>query len=143
MNERIVKLGGQDYTIRELPARKNAEWRRRFEVEAQPILGLIRTAAEGQELGGAEDLMRIAGEVSKMLFEAPDKLYNLLFAYVPELDSETILDSAYDSELTEAFMGVLRLAFPFGALAGLLPRLTSSANGSSPTTTPTTSTNSL
>lgn len=128
MNKRTLELGGHAYTIEELPARKNAAWRKLLEAKLAPILGIIEQAGAGLELRTNEDLMKVAGQVGQLLVTAPDLLIELLFAYSSELASqqEMILDTAYDSELITAFTAVLGMAYPFENLA----RLASLASGS-------------
>lgn len=140
MNKRTLTLGGQAYTIEELPARRNAAWRKQLEARLSPILGIIEQAGAGLELRTNEDLMKVAGQVGQLLVTAPDLLIELLFAYSSDLASqqETILDTAYDSELITAFTAVLGMAYPFGSLA----RLISLANGSTKPPLPATSLNS-
>lgn len=131
MNKRTLTLGGQSYTVEELPARKNAAWRKQLEAKLAPILGIIEQAGAGLELRTNEDLLKVVGQVSQLLVTAPDLLIELLFGYAPELaaNQETILDTAYDSELIAAFTAVLGMAYPFDNLAKLA---TSLASGSTP-----------
>lgn len=127
MNKRTVTLGGQSYVIEELPARRNADWRRLLERRLAPILGIIEQAGAGLELRTKEDVLKVVGQVSQLLVTAPDLLIELLFAYTPDLatQQDVILDSAYDSELVAAFTSVLGLAYPFGSLAKLATSLAS------------------
>lgn len=127
MNKRTVTLGGQSYVIEELPARKNAEWRRLLETRLAPILGIIEQAGAGLELRTNEDVLKVVGQVGQLLVTAPDLLVEMLFAYTPALaaDQAVILDNAYDSELVAAFTTVLGLAYPFGSLAKLISGLAS------------------
>ena len=121
MNKRTVTLGGVEYVIEELPARKNAGWRKGLEAKLAPILGIIEQAGAGLELRTNEDLMKVAGQVGQLLVTAPDLLIDLLFAYSTELaaNRDDILDAAYDSELITGFTAVLGMAYPFGSLASL------------------------
>lgn len=131
MNKRTLNLGGQSYTIEELPARRNAAWRKQLEAKLAPLLGIIEQAGAGLELRTNEDLVKVVGQVSQLLVTAPDLVIELLFAYAPDLtaNQEAILDTAYDSELIAAFTAVLGMAYPFGSLAKLA---TSLASGSTP-----------
>lgn len=121
MNKKTVVLGGKSYTICELPARKNAGWRKGLERQLQPIMSIVEQAGAGLELRNSDDLLKVVGQVSQLLVTAPDLLIDLLFSYVPELDAdrEALLDNAYDSELIAAFTTVLGMAYPFGSLASL------------------------
>ena len=141
MNSTTITLGGLDYTIDELPARKNSAWRQGFEAQLGPLLDLVGQAGAGAAINSSDDLMRIAHQVGRVLVKAPDTITDLIFDYAPNLDAqrEQILDAAYDSELIGAFQAVLGLAYPFG---GLARQMASLASGSTATAFPTTSKNS-
>lgn len=140
MQNKTITLGGKQYAIVELPARKNAAWRKEFEAQIGPLLSIIEQAGAGVELASSEDLLRVANQIGRVLVQSPDILIGLLFSYASNLaaNREAILDSAYDSELITAFTAVLGLAYPFGGLA----RLASLASGSTGKASATTSVNS-
>jgi len=138
MNKRTITLGEKTYLITELPARQQAAWRRELEAKLNPVLNIIEQAGAGLELRSNDDIFRLANSVGRLLVSAPDLLIGLLFTYAPNLkaEEETILDTAYDSELIAAFSAVLALAYPFGSVV----KLVSLANGltmppSAPTST--------
>ena len=60
--------------------------------------------------------------VTARIFEAVDLMREKLFEYSPELaaDRERIETEGYDSEIMAAFIEVLKLAFPFGQVIGLV-----------------------
>lgn len=140
MNSKTILLGDAEYTITELPARKNSAWRKELEAKLEPVMALLKKAGEGLEIRTSDDLMMVVNEVGRLMVAAPDLMIELLFSYSPDLavSRETILDTAYDSELTRAFVAVLGLAYPFGGLVGQLQNL--SALAGSPTTPMMTST---
>lgn len=120
-------LGDQEYTISELPARKNQAWRQKL-TESFGGLANILAIAPGIELDKPDQLprlMEILTTAAGNLAGSVDVVAELLFAYSPELgqNRETILDGCYDSEIIRAFAGVLTLAYPFGAVMGLLSDL--------------------
>lgn len=149
MRTETITLGGQEYELQELPLRKNAEWRAQLEARLQEFTELMGRATT-TELTDTGSVLPILREASQMVLHSPDTLAELLFAYAPELaqQREQILDSAYESELMEAFGSVLKLAFPFGRLArqmlalvesgsDAIPSAPTSTNGSrQPTPTP-------
>ncbi len=142
MRSETVTLAGQEYTVAELPMRKNAEWRKRLEETLAQAEGLL-TESMAIELTrdqyrDAVNLVRRAGE---LLLRTPDLMAELVFSYAPALaaDRERILNEGYESELWDAFLACLRLAYPFGKALRLIGQL--SAIGSAPTPAPTTSTN--
>lgn len=141
MNSTTVTLGGVAYTVDELPARKNSQWRAGFEEQLGPILNLVAEAGAGAAIASSDDLMRIAHSVGRVLVKSPDTVTELLFCYAPTLEAarDLILDTAYDSELIGAFQAILGLAYPFG---GLARQMASLASGSPKTGLATTSKNS-
>lgn len=131
MNSTTITLGGVEYTVNELPARKNSQWRQGFEQELGPILDLVQQAGGGAAINSSDDLMRIAHQVGRVLVKAPDAVTELIFSYAPNLAAkrEEILDTAYDSELIGAFQAILGLAYPFGSLARQMASLASGSTG--------------
>ncbi|MEZ4684200.1 MAG: hypothetical protein R2932_59315 [Caldilineaceae bacterium] len=137
MNSVTITLGGVEYKVAELPARKNSQWRQYFEEKLGPLLALVEQAGGGMAISTSDDLLQIAHQIGRVLVRAPDMVTDLIFAYAPALmsDQERILDEAYDSELIKAFQQILGLAYPFGGLARQLGSLASGSTGSaSPTT---------
>lgn len=120
-NKRTVTMGGRDYEIHELPARKNAGWRKELMRRVEPLLGIIEQAGAGLELRTNDDLMAVLGQATKLLVAAPDLLIEMLLLYSPTLAAheELIMNEAYDSELMPAFAAVLGMAYPFESLASL------------------------
>lgn len=139
MKSTTIELGGKEYVVTELPSRANAAWRKQFQGKLAPILELLgivpeaelpTTVAELEEgrpgLALAVTAIRNAAQVA---LSSVDDVLEMTFAYSPALAKERkrIQEEAYDSEIVEAFTAILGLAFPFGALATPLRRLT--ANG--------------
>lgn len=137
MDSTTVTVGGTEYTIDELPARKNSAWRATFETQLGPLLTLVEQAGAGAAISSSDDLMRIAHQVGRVLVKAPDTVTELIFDYAPNLDAnrEQILDTAYDSELIGAFQAILGLAYPFGGLARQMASLASGSTGTALQTT--------
>lgn len=129
-----VTLGGQPYSIKSLPIKQSAQWRKALGVPFGAITGVLEhnslddvfqaeQSGDGQvkyalNLGGIVGAVTSAGNV---LLGSIDTLLELLFAYSPELqaDRERIEAEAYDDEALHAFLEVLKLAYPFGELASL------------------------
>lgn len=109
-----VEIAGREYTIKELPSRKNADWRKLLEAETTKLTSLVADAPSVQlNAAGVGELLRRG---SDLLLGSVDNLTDLLFAYSPELekDQDYISENAYDSELIGAFKEVVGLAYPFG-----------------------------
>lgn len=113
-----VMLGGRQYQVAELRSRPNAAWRARLQVPFESLVAKLQ-AAEATDLSDAQGLADLVRSVSGTLLGSVDILTGLLFCYSPELaaDRERIEAEAYDSELLEAFVAVLGLAYPFGDVA--------------------------
>lgn len=125
-----IVLGGKGYEIAELPTRKNEVWRQILETKLNPIIDIIKGLA-AQELS-VDNALQIAGpveEVIKIAMASPVEIRDMVISYSPVLEKskEKLLDTAYDSEFTSAFMEILGLAYPFGAVAKALGGL--SPNG--------------
>lgn len=112
-----ITLGGKTHTIRELPTQKNAAWRARLRQPFGELANLLQHAM-GVDLKDGPGLAGVVTTVSDLIMTSPDLLVDLVFAYSPELAAQraTIEADLYDSEVGEAFLAVLGLAFPFGAL---------------------------
>jgi hypothetical protein len=118
-----VKLAGASYTINELPSRKNMKWRESLRNEFGELVDVL-AKAPGVEVDSAAGMAQI-GELVRVLVGqvvgSVDVLRDHLFAYSPELQKkrDELEENGFDSEFIEAFVGVLRLAFPFGSLVDL------------------------
>jgi len=125
MRSASLTLGGREYHISELPSRKNAEWRKRLAGPFGELAGLLESSGD-TELTPA-NIGAILRSISGIFLQSADTLVELLFAYSPELakDRKHIQENAYDSEIMDAFIEVLKLAYPFGALIERLGRLAS------------------
>ena len=121
MRTETVTLAGTEYVIRELPMKRNAEWRQRASDEFASYADLLGAAQDVDlaDAGSVGEILRKAGE---MVFHAPETIIELVFDYAPELRDAGMGD-VYESELMEAFAACLRLAFPFGRLTKLLTSL--------------------
>ncbi len=143
MKTTAITLGGKEYTVTELPSRANAAWRKQFQDKLAPILELLGIVPEAELPTSAAELEDAAAgnrpglalavtairSAAQVALSSVDDVLEMTFAYSPALAKERkrIQEEAYDSEIVEAFTAILGLAFPFGALATPLRRLT--ANG--------------
>lgn len=125
-----VTLAGKLYTVTELPRRKSAAWRERL---AESMTGLVQLLEAAPAAMGAANAANMRGLLpaatlaTQQVLGSIDTAYELLLEYAPELarDKERLDDEAYDSEIVEAFMAILGLAYPFGAAAGRILALSS------------------
>jgi len=134
MRNVIVELGGVAYTIHELPSRKSTAWRKKLE---KPFSGLVSLLENGPDtdIDNLQDLATLIRSVSGLLIGSMDTIVDLLFEYSPPLKKsrKKIENEIYDSEIIEAFVKVLGLAFPFGGLVSTVRNLMSLGSTSKPT----------
>jgi hypothetical protein len=112
-----VTIAGRDYEVQELRSRANEAWRKRLQ---EPFGALVRRleGAGETDITSPRELVGLVQDTAGVLLQSPETLRELLFAYAPALeqDRERILEEAYDSELLDALVQVLKLAFPFGGI---------------------------
>lgn len=139
MQTKTIALGGQSFTLTELPLKRNAEWRRLFEEKLEPLFGIIADFKK-LEINNADDLQRIISLLRNVVLRAPETLGDLVFAYSPVLKANQawIEENIYASELLAAVTEVLQLAYPFGSVFSLIKAM----NGAAETPGVTTLTNS-
>lgn len=121
MNEVKVTLGGKDYGVKPLRYRESKAWRETLAGPLGQILSLLRDGpnVELTDLQAVAELVNVAGQT---VLTAPDLVLDCLMDYSPELaaDRSRIEQEAYDAEIVTAFVEVLKLAFPFGAVSALV-----------------------
>jgi hypothetical protein len=107
-----VTLGGTEYTIEELKAKANAAWRKRLGEQLQGVAELMDS-----DISDADTLRALAGLVMNRIMPAVDTMRDMLLDYCPAIraDRKRIEEEAYDSEIMDAFVKVLALAYPFGS----------------------------
>jgi len=121
MKSAMVVLGGQGYEVKALPMKQSRDWRKRLEVPFGTLAGALEGAGS-IELTNGLDIGRLVRTLSGTLIGSIDLLMELLFAYSPELaaDRERIEEEAYDEEALIALTEVLKLAYPFGVVLGMV-----------------------
>lgn len=117
----VVELGEREFTIRQRSIRESKAWRESLAGPFQELVGVLEGAGD-LELSRLGDLAGLVRLVAGRVIGAVELVLDLLFEYSPELASERewIEANAYDDEALDAFVEVLKLAYPFGRLAGLL-----------------------
>lgn len=119
----VITMGDQTIHISQLPIRKNEAWRRRvFESEFK---SLFRQFQKMQDLGDKEGAaFEVVLDLATQIFQkGPDILIDLLTGYCPELSKEYLENECYDQELIDAFVAVLRLAFPLESLMEIFKKI--------------------
>lgn len=128
MQTKTIELGGQAFTLTELPLRKNAEWRKLFETKLEPLFSIVADFKK-IEIDNADDLQRIISLLKDVVLKSPETLAELVFAYslVLQEQREWIDANVYESELLSAVTEVLLLAYPFGSIVKLVTNLSGAA----------------
>jgi len=132
-----IKLGGESYTVSQLPMRANKAWRDNLAAPFSRITALLEGNQE-LELATVGDYVSIIQLVSDVALGAIDIIAELVFDYAPVLakDRARIESEAYDDEMVEAFGQILGLAYPLGRLASVIgigrSQTTTSPNSPSP-----------
>lgn len=116
-----VQLGGQEYAITPLPMKKAREWRQKLEQPFGAMVKVLETA-DTIELTNLGSIAGVVQTFAGTLLGSVDILLNLLFDYAPTLavDRERIENEAYDEEALAALVEVLKIAYPFGTVLGLV-----------------------
>ncbi len=116
MRSVTVTLADKDYTIVELKARLNEGYRKKVKARLEPLIAMIQngpnTAISMQNVG------QLFGQVQEFLFGSVESIRELVADYSPEIkaDIDRITEEAFDSEMIDVFLEVMKLAFPFGHL---------------------------
>ena len=120
MREATVMFEGKEHSIRELRHRPNKAWRKKLEGHLDAVATAIGQGAkvDVSELNSIAHLVR---EVMKFLVNSIDLMGELLVEYSPELSDA--VESGYDSEVVDAFVEVVKLAYPFSSAIDTLRRL--------------------
>lgn len=135
MKSTKVKIAGREYTIESLKFKAERAWRKKYDQPISELIGAISSVSDAskKEFKDAGELMREigavlfaqAGGLIKALLESPDTLLDAICEYAPALaaDRAFIEENAYQDEITQAFVEVLQIAYPFGSLLGIVKTL--------------------
>lgn len=103
-----VILGETAYEIKPLTITKQQAWRQKLATD----MGLIVDTFSGKVKSAADFNCGLRAA----MFEAPEKMAQLVFDYAPYLPKDVILDEekgATEEQLAGAFDSIMTLAFPF------------------------------
>lgn len=117
VEEITVRLGEQDYTIKEASHMRSMPWRKRLLEEIKPLFQQIEGAAD-LEFSTPADLIQLMPLIENILGDGLETVFEMLITYSPVLTDarEAIADSATDKQILAAFREVVRLADPFGMI---------------------------
>lgn len=144
MKKSSVTLAGRTYVIESLKFKAEREWRKKYDA---PIGNLVGAISNLQGIGGkqyekAGDLLKEvgatllsnAGSLLQAMLDSPDILFEAICDYSPAIgtDRAYIEENAYQDEIAGAFMEVLKIAYPFGKLLGIVTSLGSQEKQTTP-----------
>jgi hypothetical protein len=131
----VVKLGGKDYRLPQLPVGRARTWRKGLEVPYQGIVSVMDSMKD-MKIEKVEDLASMVKNLGGTLLTAPDLVYALVMEFAPEVftpeERAWIDDHAYDEEIVTAFLACLRQVYPLGRLAASLGPLRAMTSSNSP-----------
>ena len=125
-----IRLGDKPYTVQQLRTRQASGWRKQVVEAFGEVVSPLLTVMDWKEvdLSDGQSVKALVDAIGPALLGAMDTVTDCLLAYAPELKGA--IDEAYDDEIIDGFLGVLKLSVPFEAVSRLL-------SGSGSKTTPT------
>lgn len=122
MKETTVILGGRSYVVPALPIGKSKQWREDLAVPFTDLAKALNTVANFKQIDSFSDVATLVDQMRDVLLGSVDLMLELLYSYAPIIaaDKDWIEANAYDEEALDAFTEVLKLAYPFGALLGVV-----------------------
>jgi hypothetical protein len=129
-----ITLGDRSYTIPQAPIGRAKAWRKQLKKPLNEILALISGDLLTTELTSAADVIGLAEKMIPVLMDAPETVLELLLGYAPALkaDRSFIEEHGYDEQVVDAFLAVLKVAFPLARLTELLGPMSPATSPSSP-----------
>jgi len=120
-NQFTVTLGEQEYTIRQLPARKASGWRNSLKEPLLKIVGIVAQFSQaGDSLKTIEEadianLAPLLQTIIEDVHDGLDQLPDVVLSYSPELqaDQQRIDDTTTDEEFLAAFIQMAQHSYPF------------------------------
>lgn len=122
-----IKLGERAYEVRALPSLPADKWRDEFEGHFVGIVDMLSAALSGQdkiEIEGGQQIAALMSEVKGKLFGSMRTVRGMLLSFSPVLkaDEEYIGNTAFDVEIIDGLIEVLKLAYPLDRFAALFQR---------------------
>lgn len=117
-----VEIGGKTYEVAEMGHKDNEGWRQEVLTLFGPVLSVLE--GESFELSGP-GVQGIISSATALVFRSVGLCLDLMGKYSPHIkaDRERIEAEGFDSEITDAFLEVMGLAFPFFRLASSIQGL--------------------
>lgn len=129
-----ITFGDRNYTVPQAPIGRAKAWRKQLKKPLNEILALISGDLLNTELNSAADVVGLAEKMIPVLMDAPETVLELLLGYAPTLkaDKAYIEEHGYDEQVVDAFLQVLKVAFPLARLTELLGPMNLATSPSSP-----------
>ena len=108
----MVILGGKEYEIVPLVIRDARIWRAKVIKLIAPVPQLVST-----KIDTTDDFSK---HLTEMLVSIPDQVIEVFFQYAKDLDREEIEGIATDTEMAQAFLEVVKVAFPLAESAPMV-----------------------
>lgn len=126
-----ITIDGHELVIKELRHRKNSVWRKKLTGPLQKVTTMLAKGADTElDMTNIPGLIETLKSIGLTVLNSTDIICELLIEYAPE--HQHVFEEAYDSELLEAFVEVLKLAYPFGQALTYLRQIGSNLASMSP-----------
>jgi hypothetical protein len=121
----LVKFGETEYKIKPLTILKAGAWRDKLVTEVNEIVDSLK--------GDGADSNAFTDGLAFVFLKFPQKVFDLVKSYAPDLEWEKIADEATEEQLSRAFGQIMVVAFPFlGELGATMQALQTAAKFSAP-----------
>lgn len=112
MREIKLTLGGEEFTLRELSARKNSIWRKQLDEPFGELIKLLQS--DDTEINKASDLVGVMARHGATLVAQIETIPDIVISYSPTLEAkrEWLDDNATETEYLSAFMILAGVAYP-------------------------------
>jgi hypothetical protein len=114
MKSETVTLGEREFVLKELPLRRARQFRETLKSEFGAFVALFESAPQ-TDITNTAAISGLLRTVSDVLFDSVDKAADLLYEYSPDIKAaqDYIEDHATSSEVVDALLALMSLAFPF------------------------------
>lgn len=122
MRTATIMLDGKEHEIKEMRHRQNKEWRKVLEGHIETLASAVEEGMEG-DISDATKVAQLIRVGIRFVIRSTDLMCELVVEYLPNLAEQ--LENGYDSEIADAFVEVVKLAYPFSKVFNILKQLSS------------------
>lgn len=129
-----VMVAGRKYAVTEKVSGVGEKWRRHLretplfvtfqnlDTTIEQIVNIVEKGAENLERGPVISIARILPAMIDAMSRSMDDINDLVYDFVPEMaaDRDWLRDNAYDSEIVNVFIEVLKINFPILGVLDLI-----------------------